>query len=307
MLGTLEPESTPGAPPAADASALPKAAPPRSWRAKLSLNFERHGARTVIARRRHQGPLLVQRAFHERDGGCQVYLLHPPGGVVGGDQLTTELELGGGARALLTTPAATKLYRSAAATAILEQRFELAEGAALEWLPQETIAYPGSRARAHTWVSLAPTSHFSGWEVICLGRDASGFNDGHLVQRWSIERTGTLLWSERAVLDSQSPLLWARWGLAGRPVLGTFIATGATAALVDEMRETMTEVAGQLPGELRAQREDWCSVSRLGEVLVCRYLGYSAEAARALFCRCWGLVRARVCSRAVEAPRIWAT
>src|SRR5690606_39068583 len=100
---------------------------------------------------------------------CQVYVLHPPGGVVGGDQLRLDFRVGASARALVTTPAATKLYRSAEQTSLLEQRFHVGANAVLEWLPLETILYAGARARAETRVELGPGSHFVGWDISCLG------------------------------------------------------------------------------------------------------------------------------------------
>lgn len=265
------------------------------WEGALSLDFARSGQRTVIARRRHQGPLLVQRAFHEPDGGCQVYVIHPPGGVVGGDRLSTHAVLAPGARALLTTPAATKIYRSIGNEARIEQRFELGAGAVLEWLPQETIAYDGARACGRTHISLSPDAHFIGWEVLCLGRDASGFGRGRLVQACSMERGGTSLWSERAVFPGGGSMLTAPWGLAGRPVTGTLVATGAAPGLVEAAR--CLEPSGA----------DWYSATQLGEVLVCRYLGYSAEAAKRLFEKTWGILRDRVLAREAHPPRVWAT
>src|SRR5262249_43650810 len=138
------------------------------WRGSLHLELERRNGATLIARRRHVGPMLVQRAFHEPDGSCQIYLIHPPGGVVGGDELTLDVLCGAETRALITTPAATKLYRSAARSARLVQRFRVHSGAHFEWLPQETIAYTGSHTRAETLVELDATAHFAGWEVLCL-------------------------------------------------------------------------------------------------------------------------------------------
>lgn len=266
------------------------------WVGSVSLDFARSGSRTIVARRRHQGPLQIQRAFHEPDGSCQVYLIHPPGGVVGGDQLLVRVAAGPGSRALVTTPAATKLYRSNLQTAKLEQRFELERDARVEWLPLETIVYDGARAESHTAVQLAESSQFMGWEVICLGRDESGFQSGRLVQAWRIEREGLLLWSERLDVSGGGPITSARWGLAGRPVVGTLVATGARVELALEVRALIPSA-----------REDWFSVTLLGEVLVCRYLGYSAESARHFFCKSWALLRDRISGRQANAPRIWAT
>jgi urease accessory protein len=266
------------------------------WIGQLSLDFERGGGKTVIARRRHMGPLLIQRPFYEPDGACQVYLIHPPGGVVGGDALMLAFEARGGAQALITTPGATKLYRSPRQGSRLSQSITCLDGAVLEWLPQETIAYGGVSASASTNIRLDASSHFIGWDITCLGQDNGGLGQGQLTQQWRLERDGRLLWTERAELEGNGTLLEAPWGLGGRTVFGTLVATGAGTALVDEVRAVC-------PGS----DTDWLSVTRLGEVLLCRYLGYSAEAAKRCFCDAWAVVRRRVLGREACPPRVWAT
>src|SRR5262245_31815427 len=87
-------------------------AQPGGWPAELELWFEASQGKTRLKRRRHAGPLMVQRPFFpESDGTCHVYLLHPPGGVAGGDRLDMRFHLAPGSRAVLTTPGATKFYR----------------------------------------------------------------------------------------------------------------------------------------------------------------------------------------------------
>ena len=109
------------------------------------------GERTVLARRRHHGPLVVQRPFYpEPNGTCHLYVLHPPGGVVGGDRLSVDVRLArGAARALLTTPAAAKFYRTQGLRAAQRLHMRVGAGSRLEWLPQENIVYRrgGHRAR----------------------------------------------------------------------------------------------------------------------------------------------------------------
>jgi urease accessory protein len=268
------------------------------WSARLELGFERVGARTVLARRRHEGPLVVQRAFHEPDGSCQVYVVHPPGGVVGGDTLALELSLRDHSRTLVTTPAATKLYASPAARSTLTQTCQVADGAILELLPQETILYAGARAASTTLVRLGERSQFVGWEVLSLGRDAAGFSSGSFVQRWRLERLGRLLWAERALLEGGGPLLSSSWGLGGRRVLGTLVGTGAERLAIDQLRAT---------AEPLGTDQDWFSATLLGEVLVCRYLGYSAETAKRIFSAAWAALRQTVSGRDAIQPRIWAT
>jgi urease accessory protein len=239
---------------------------------------------------------MVQRAFYEPDGGCQVYLLHPPGGIVGGDRLYLHVSAGPDARALVTTPAATKIYRSPNRPSRQEQNLKVAAGGVLEWLPQETILYAGAEAESQTLIELGPGSQFMGWELTCLGHDQRGFSHGHWLSRWQLRRDGQLLWSERAAWGGGGAALDAAWGLAGRRVVGMFVATGVRTEHVDSIR-------GSMPGST----SDWFSASLLGEVLVCRYLGYSAEAAKRFFCEAWAILRSEVCGRKAHQPRVWAT
>ncbi len=129
---------------------------------------------TVVARRRHEGPFCIQRPFYPGDGACHVYLLHPPGGLAAGDELDLTVDVEPGAAALLTTPAATKFYRSDGAPSVQRQTLRVAAGAALEWLPLDTILFGGSRALIETDVVLAPGARFIGWEQLSLGRPLSG-------------------------------------------------------------------------------------------------------------------------------------
>jgi urease accessory protein len=128
----------------------------------------------VVARRRHEGPFYIQRPFHPGDGACHVYLLHPPGGLAAGDTLDLDVEVEPGAAALLTTPAATKFYRSDGAPSVQRQTLHVASGASLEWLPLDTILFGGSRALIETEVALEPGARFLGWEQLSLGRPLSG-------------------------------------------------------------------------------------------------------------------------------------
>lgn len=271
------------------------------WTGELALGFRAQDARTVLAHRCHHGPLQVQRPFYPPgDRACHVYILHPPGGVVGGDSLTIDAQVGRGAHALLTTPAAAKLYRSDGPCARLSQELRVADGARLEWLPQETIAFDGASATSDTRVELAGNAGFIGWEILCLGRPAAGesFARGMFTQRFEIRRDGLPLWWERNALAGGTPALGAPWGLAGRRVVATLVAVGrAPATLLTELRASLH--AAGADGEF--------SVSQLHEALVCRYLGDSAEQARAGFGDAWRLLRPALWGVEATPPRIWAT
>ncbi len=149
----------------------------RRWAASLGLRFAWRDGATRLTQARHQGPLRVQRPFYPegRAGACHVYVLHPPGGLVSGDALTVTAHIEHGAHALLTTPAANKLYKADSQGVAWAQHTELSveDGGVLEWLPQETIAFDGSKGEQRTHVALHGTAKCLGWEIMALGRPAS--------------------------------------------------------------------------------------------------------------------------------------
>ena len=270
------------------------------WRGELRLTLARSGQRTVVARRSHSGPLNIQRAFYPEDEVAHVYLLHPPGGVVGGDALSIDVDVQHGAHALITTPASGKLYRSDGRAAQLHQRLRVASGASLEWLPQETIVYSGAQARMSTRVDLATDARFIGWEMLCLGRPACAerFDHGGLLQRFELWRDGRPLWLERARFDGGAAALDSVWGMRMRPLTATLVGT------VQDL---------QLPARVRAAMAPYdsdearCSATQLDGVLVCRYLGTQAQHARACLSAAWTEIRRALIGREPVVPRIWNT
>lgn len=272
------------------------------WSAELALGFVSDGGRTRLDRREHNGPLRVQRPFYpEGDQVCHVYVLHPPGGIVGGDGLTVGVDVAPGARALLTTPAATKVYRSSLTASRSRQStvVRVGAGASAEWLPQETIVFDGAQIDTTTMIELADDARFLGWDIVCLGRPASGelFARGLCRQRFELWRGGEPLCIERARLEGGAAVLSAPWGLAGATTVGTLLCTPSCGAVLDGVRE----LASALQDDERAGATD------LGEVMVVRYLGQSGLRARDYFRRVWDLVRPVLLGRASHPPRIWWT
>ncbi|MDS4019403.1 MAG: urease accessory protein UreD [Candidatus Competibacter sp.] len=274
------------------------------WQARLTLGFQRQGPRTILAQRAHQGPLQVQRPFYpEGETVCHVALLHPPGGVVGGDELRIDLALDAGAQALLTTPAAGKFYRSAGPLARQTQHLTVAPGAALEWLPQENIVYAGARVHALTRIELHGDARFLGWEILCLGRPAAGerFTAGDYRQDLELWRDGEPLYLERGRYAGGDIVLDARWGLQGQPVTATLLCAPARPGQVEVVRagwESLATPATQ--GEL-------ATVTQLDGCLICRYLGPSAARARRFFIVAWGLLRPAILDRPPCPSRFWNT
>jgi urease accessory protein len=282
--------------------------PDAGWKAALDLSFVRDGARTALFERRHTGPLRVQRPFYPEDtGACHVYLLHPPGGLVAGDQLRIGVRVEGGAHALLTTPAATKLYRSRAPElfAVQEQHLAVSAGAALEWLPQETIAFRGARAQLATYVALSGDARFVGWDILCLGRPAAGelFEEGCLRPRLEVTRDGQRVYVERGLYEAGSPLLYAPWGLGGQPVVATLVcAAPGVSQQLERVRELLTALHPAAESGIAGP-----AVSAWDDCLVVRYLGASGEQARNCLMAAWTALRPAVLGCEAVVPRIWRT
>ena len=274
------------------------------WAGSLALGFsaDASGA-TILSRRAHRGPFVVQRPFFpEGREVCHVYLLHPPGGLVGGDKLRLELQVGAGARALVTTPAAGKAYRTRGPVARQRQALSVEAGAALEWLPQETIIYDGADVEIATDVELAAGARFIGAETICFGLPARGapFQRGSCRQSFAIRRAGAPLLIERARFDGGGAAQEAPWGLGGATVLSAIVSAPAPEAAVVERLQAE---ARALPDGERAG----ATVLAGGDLLAVRHLGTHAERARAFVHRTWSVLRAALFDRAAIAPRIWST
>lgn len=259
------------------------------WAAHLTLGFGRDGARTVLVQRDAAGPLVVQKPLYpEGDEVCHAIVVHPPGGIAGGDELS--LEVKGEGHAVLTTPGAAKWYRSAGPWA--RQRLAFEVGGTLEWLPRETIVFDGALAQLECEVRLASGARYIGWELVCLGRTGSGerFSRGRLRMDTRIARDGRLLWMERGEIEGGGAMMRSPVGLAGKTVFGSLIAAAPRfePSLLSECRRIAATTV--LPG-----------------LLVARYLGDSTEDAFDRFKSLWSLLRPAVSGRDAVEPRIWST
>lgn len=279
------------------------------WEAALDLGFAQENGATRLARRSHRGPLVVQRPFlPEGPAVCHVYVLHPPGGLVGGDDLTIDVEVDAGAHALVTTPAASKVYRTTGAVARQVQRLRVAGGATLEWLPQEAIIYDGARAALETRVDLAPGARFIGIDAVCFGLPAgrAPFERGSCRQAFELHRGGRPLLIERGHYDAGSDVMRARWGLGGASVLAFMVAAPAPAEAEADAVRALAAAAlggdGDGDGDIAA-----ATIVGDGDALVVRYFGRSAERARVFLHDAWRLLRPALLGRAAVPPRVWAT
>ena len=268
------------------------------WRARLQLKLQHDGSKTRIVHRVHEGPLLVQRAFYpEGESPCHVYIIHPPGGVAGGDELDLEAELQWGAHALLTTPAAAKFYRRGGGGTARVTQVLRANGATLEWLPQENIFYPDAAVELSSIVHLSGACRFMGWEIACLGLPASGLTLGTGELRLGIElwKNGEPLLLER--LSVAGAVLTAPWGMAGRSAFGSALCYPATVRELDAARACIAMNCAGLP----------VACTLVDEVLICRAIAERGDQLKKSFVGLWQVLRPLLLGRAAVPPRIWAT
>jgi urease accessory protein len=265
------------------------------WHASLRLRFADDAGTTRLTERVHVGPLRVQKALYpEGPRACQVIIVHPPGGIAGGDSLALDLRLDAQTEVLATSPGAAKWYRANGRVSRQDVRLRVDAGAALEWLPQETILFDGADVALTHEVDLAPGARYIGSEILCFGRTARGerFASGRLRTSTRIRIDGRPVWWEQGVLQGgaalDSPL-----SLAGHPVCATLLAVGLAlpAARLAALRAAAPELA----------------VSQVKSVLVARYLGDDGEAARAGLLHAWRAVRPHLLGREAAVPRIWHT
>lgn len=278
----------------------------RHWAASIALGFDARPDGSNTATRmthvRHKGPLRVQRPFYPegRHGCCHVYLLHPPSGLVSGDALSIEARVGKDSHTLLTTPAAAKLYKADSHGVAWAQhtRLKVEQGGILEYLPQETLAFDGSRGEQSTTIELEAGARCIGWEILALGRPASKlpFVSGHLEQKFRLLMDGRPLWLERQLMDPNHVRFKGHWGQGGATVQATLWVVGLDdeAGAIEELRENLPE------------SHRWAVTRRRG-VVVLRYLGQERNEAWALCQQAWELIRPRLTGQPASVPRIWLT
>lgn len=269
--------------------------PPSGWHASLDLRFAARNGRTYLSERVHRGPLCVQRPFYPEGDVCHVYIVHPPGGVVGGDELSIGAQLDDGCHALITTPAAAKFYRSENLTARQTQHVQT-RAATIEWLPQETIFYPGAKVRSETRISLQSHARFIGWEIACLGLPARAepFARGDLRLAFELEIDAMPRWIDRLHIDGKADPRTARWGFAGYAALGTLLAYPAPRELLDLARSI-------------EEPDVETSATLVDDVLVYRALAMQAEPLRHTLTRIWETIRPPLLGIVATVPRIWRT
>lgn len=273
------------------------------WHAQLTLDYTLEAGRTV-ARHSHSGPLrILQSLYPEGDDVCHNVLVHPPGGLVGGDTLDIQVHAQAGSHALITTPGASRFYRSDGQTALQKTHVRVQADARLEWLPLEAICYSACLAENRLTMELAPGAELMGWDVTALGLPLANlpFESGHLRQH--IEVPG--IWLERGTIAaSDDRLLHGSAGLAGHTCLASFffvagqpLTRARRARALDSARaviapHTLASTAGV--------------TSPHPHVLVVRLLAPVVEPAMGLLRALRNTWRQELWGKSPSSPRIWS-
>ena len=275
--------------------------PTASWEARLKLGLTYKNDKTLLSKRRHEGPLTLQRPFYpEEDGTCHLYVLHPPGGIVGGDSLNIEVVCNEYTSTLITTPGASKFYQSNGFTAWQNHNLKVRKDACLEWLQQETILFDGAKVDSTTKVQLDKQSSFIGWEIVSFGRPAckEEFSNGMFKQNFEIWQDDEPLLIDRVMIKDRAEVFSSLWGLQAQPVMGlmTVVNNDVNALLeAKNIIQDMIEDVSRL------------SVTVMNTVLVCRCLDTNSMAIRDIFIDIWKSIRPVSINKNPCEPRIWAT
>lgn len=281
----------------------------RHWRALFSGEFyarpHADGQQTRMGKTVHFGPLRVQRPFYpEGSELLHLYLLHPPGGLVGGDQLSIQAHAMEGAKVLMTTPSAGKLYRN---ESDMQQGQEVTitidADCAVEYLPQENIIFNGAKGTLNTRVNIQGNGLFIGWEITCLGRPEAQafFNEGRLKQSLLVYQDGQPLFLDRLILNADDGVMQSHVGLQRKQAFATCIINRELATSDFDQLVALQEQLN------RHTHTEYLAVTQKPGVLIIRVLGDRAEPIRAMLEKVWALLRPVVYERESCIPRIWNT
>jgi len=269
----------------------------QNWQAYLELKLTAGQHKTALLPLKRYGPLSVQRPFYPEQDVCHVYLLHPPSGVVGGDELELQVELEPQAKALFTTPGATKFYLSSGLTAQVKQKLSLQSSAQLEYLPQENIYFPGSLVNAKTTLNVEQESSAIVWEKHCFGRSANNefYSTGKVITEFEVRCEGKLLFTEKQRIDAAE--IKRASGLRHHAAAGTLLVYSdrLNRNLLDVLREVAP--LGGISGITQP----------IEKLLVARYMGSSTSDINEYFIKLLELLRPVILQREICRPRIWAT
>lgn len=274
-----------------------------TWHAKLDIRYALEQNKTV-ARYEHDGPLRILHSLYpEGSSVCHNVIVHPPGGLVGGDTLDIQVDVGTGAHGLITTPGATRFYKSLGEPALQRTRARLQEHARLEWLPLEAIAYSACQAENRSTFDLAPSAEMIAWDITALGLPNAHlpFESGSFMQH--IEIPG--VWLERGRIDATDVrLMNSPLGLAGHRCMASIFFAAGSALTRDRKEQALSVARAVLDAHpLKITAGATCPND---QVIVVRVLAPLVEPAMQVLRQVWASWRQHLWQKESVAPRIWA-
>lgn len=274
----------------------------RQWLARLGLDVTLEQSRSV-ARYQHDGPLrILQSLYPEGDVVCHNVLVHPPGGLVGGDTLDMQVSVGTGAHSLVTTPGATRFYRSESGLATQQVHARLAAGARLEWLPLEAIAFNQCDALNRAVFELDPGAELMTWDITALGLPAADLPFEQGTFRQHLEIPG--VWLERGTLNAQDlRLMNSPLGLAGHRCMATLVFAAGSAIAAERVEAALDAARAAIEASpLRLQAG---ATQAHPQVIVLRVLTPVVEPAMQLLRPVWAAWRRAMWGLPGMVPRLW--
>ncbi|ADV33909.1 urease accessory protein ureD [Candidatus Blochmanniella vafra str. BVAF] len=271
------------------------------WLGKLELSFSLKKRRSVLVKNSHLGPFMVQKSFYPEDDEMtpHVYLLHPPGGMVGGDQLRLLVNLEPGSRALLTTPSFSKFYRTNGKVAYQENFFRIKSNAVLEWIPQGNIFLPKSKARIHTTFQLDKGACMISFEILCFG--STNIIGVHEIPKkidvsLYICKFGCVGLRDRLrVSDQQENCVNTQLG--GFKISAFLFAIPANLMMLKQVQQLVRSIVDEQIG----------GATLLNTLLIVRLLGNDSHKLRKLLFRIWSIIRPVIIGKKAVIPRVWFT
>ena len=294
MSVATSPSEAPARPSGGEVVALRRSAV--SGEAALAVRAE--GGVTRLAKLHQRDPLSLRLPQPARGDVLEACLITTSGGVVGGDSLSIEVAAGAGSALRVYPQAAEKVYRSLGADSRVAVSLSAAEGAWLEWLPQETILFEGARLRRDTLIDVAPGARVLAGEFLVFGRRASGesLSRGLIHDGWRLRRGGRLVWADalHAEGDLAAPL-------ASAACLGGITAFASLVYAAEDAVEHLAPLRALLPEESAGAR---CALTAVNGLVVGRFLG-EALAVRRAYGAFWAAARAQLADLPAALPRLW--
>lgn len=272
------------------------------WHASLQLDY-RQQAGTTVLHHQHQGPLRIFKSLYpEGPAVCHNVIVHPPGGLVEGDRLDIRVRVEEDAHALISTPGATRFYKSGGTPATQSVQLDVQAGARLEWLPLETLAYNGCQGVNELSWTLAPEAELLAWDVVSLGLPAASqpFERGAFTQtlRWPGQ------WLEHArIAADDARLLHSPLGLDGQSSLGTLVLASGSPWSRAHREHLLEALRATLATDPLATR---CGVTCPNDqLLVVRALADQVEPIMRLWQQLWAVLRQQAWHMPTTPPRVW--